>query len=1099
MQQSIRGKTAFPARQLILALALTALCSLTGRAGERVAILAGDESAQPVADLLTAELSSEKQVALVERAEIDRVLREQTLSAAGHVQQPLHLASLLRADGLMILENVALKEGPALSARLVASGSGVILGTGVFALRPGKPQELALAVAARFRPLWPKLGVPLRDAIPLSLLNLRSPLQSAEGEAMESQLIFLLSRRLSRHPRLFVLERWQLAAAAWEKSLTPLDDSPFWNGSYLIDGEIDAASTSLKVKVYLRPPSGGPIQSVELTGEKNNPEALADALAARLAALLVKGPSEPVAWNPAEESEQYMREAGWALQARLYSVARAAAEASWALGNRAGKLLELRVNIESALAFPPRGLDDLFHFGPNGYVTDAIDPGTLSARLQNALRGLAILRESILAGNGPKKTTKETVALGSAALLSGSRLLRNAWERGQPVWELHREALAELRQSLRATAAELAALKTSDEAEDMQPFYLVAADYLTFWHERPAVTLTATKALLAKRFTGVNREHLFCGIRRQLLQRQRPLTYVSVGSAPDCWYLPWLVGWHGEMPDELTKSWQDFVASLADSTDFRESIDGHWLRVADEVHQRTEEPGPAEIRLADRVWQARDELLDADLAYPYLWAALSLPDRRSLLTSRDYRLRWLRHYLQHAKRTNLLLMGIIWKPESLHPDEAQEVYRLWEDFKKRVPDARHYKEAEAQLLRKFPDLAPSAPAGSTVPKRLAVKRFWYPPELREPVLSSVHAPVWSHGLLWLSSNYLQEPGIPGRGPITGSRLYGLELPAFRVVERIDAPHGVATWGNYGQLFIDDAALVIATGNAFHRLDRRSGRWTALPFPPRDYTAAWAEGGEVVAAYSATDNEGESGILRWSTENGQATVLASSRRRPALGRFDDCPGYRVGGLFPGPNGAVGAVIDQKGYLYDFRAAAWKPMLPGKAGLYAEHCANGTLLLSEACGIGWLPWKERKIKSLFGSRFPLAGEASSAPDVPKTIALHNDLYSRQPLAFGAGKLWALRMREETGTPVKSLVLDVFEPTHGQVAEIPLTFAAPEEANAIQRVHTRGGDVDPIEESGNVTLIAADQGLVFWVPGATGVWFLPIEDIAPFLDEK
>jgi len=57
--------------------------------------------------------------------------------------------------------------------------------------------------AGHFEPLMPKLTVLARDAMPISLVNVRSAIHSREGEEIEQQLSVLAAERLSREPELF--------------------------------------------------------------------------------------------------------------------------------------------------------------------------------------------------------------------------------------------------------------------------------------------------------------------------------------------------------------------------------------------------------------------------------------------------------------------------------------------------------------------------------------------------------------------------------------------------------------------------------------------------------------------------------------------------------------------------------------------------------------------------------------------------------------------------------------------------------------------------------------------------------------------------------
>src|SRR5688572_17515109 len=69
----------------------------------RLAIVPLDSSLVNEVDLLTAEFSAAKDLALLERAEIEKVRRELNLSS-GQEQQALKLGKLLGADGVLLLE-----------------------------------------------------------------------------------------------------------------------------------------------------------------------------------------------------------------------------------------------------------------------------------------------------------------------------------------------------------------------------------------------------------------------------------------------------------------------------------------------------------------------------------------------------------------------------------------------------------------------------------------------------------------------------------------------------------------------------------------------------------------------------------------------------------------------------------------------------------------------------------------------------------------------------------------------------------------------------------------------------------------------------------
>src|SRR5205807_2945480 len=95
-------------------------------ASVRVALVVEESSATTAADLLTAELSTKDRIQLLERTEIDRIYREQGLSAAN--KDYLKLGQILGADGLLLLSRLREGTNQFLAARLVAVKTGVVIG-----------------------------------------------------------------------------------------------------------------------------------------------------------------------------------------------------------------------------------------------------------------------------------------------------------------------------------------------------------------------------------------------------------------------------------------------------------------------------------------------------------------------------------------------------------------------------------------------------------------------------------------------------------------------------------------------------------------------------------------------------------------------------------------------------------------------------------------------------------------------------------------------------------------------------------------------------------------------------------------------------------
>ena len=102
---------------------------------------------------------------------------------------------MLGADGLLLLTVTKAPKATNLTARLVAIQPGVVLSTESFSWPLTNMAEWAPAFATQhLAPLLPKLAVLLKDAIPVSIVNLRSaiairrgPRDGTAGEVVDSR------------------------------------------------------------------------------------------------------------------------------------------------------------------------------------------------------------------------------------------------------------------------------------------------------------------------------------------------------------------------------------------------------------------------------------------------------------------------------------------------------------------------------------------------------------------------------------------------------------------------------------------------------------------------------------------------------------------------------------------------------------------------------------------------------------------------------------------------------------------------------------------------------------------------------------------------
>jgi hypothetical protein len=299
----------------------------------RLALIAETDDASTTSDVLTAKLSGNPNLQLLERNDIEKAYREQGLSAAN--RDYLKLGQVLGADGLLFLDVIRTRSATNLTVRLVAVRPGVIVLHEDYPWPLKNLAEWAPEFGNHLVPFLPKLTLAAREAIPLSVVNLRSAMPSAEAQETERQLRLLTVQRLSRERQFFVLERQRMQLLGEEKEWKS-DASPFWNGSYLLEGVVDPSGYSkdtLTIDVRLTPPRGGAPLRFEVSGSRTNFAEAVNRLAAKVIELLKVSPTV-TEWNAADEAQQYFAEAKWALKWGIYPEAQAAAESAWALGKR---------------------------------------------------------------------------------------------------------------------------------------------------------------------------------------------------------------------------------------------------------------------------------------------------------------------------------------------------------------------------------------------------------------------------------------------------------------------------------------------------------------------------------------------------------------------------------------------------------------------------------------------------------------------------------------------------------------------------------------------------------------------------------------------
>ncbi|MFA5205340.1 MAG: hypothetical protein WC708_13165 [Lentisphaeria bacterium] len=275
---------------------------MAAAAAPRLAVVAVTPAAEArtVADQLTAALSREPAtLALVERQQVDAVLRELGLAAAQGRGGQLALGERLNAQGLLLLD-VADRT---LTARLVDGASGLVLFSEAWPVDAVQGQGLPEAATARLRE---RILAGLRQAAALAggagvkgaTVVAVAPLRNRNGNETDDHRAEALSRllalMLSKQPGLLLVERDELRRVAEEKNMEGTETGRLVAAAVVVTGsawfapakpETDkmvAVETVLQRGTTTQP---GPA----MTGDTGNLVELAGRLAGATAACLRSG------------------------------------------------------------------------------------------------------------------------------------------------------------------------------------------------------------------------------------------------------------------------------------------------------------------------------------------------------------------------------------------------------------------------------------------------------------------------------------------------------------------------------------------------------------------------------------------------------------------------------------------------------------------------------------------------------------------------------------------------------------------------------------------------------------------------------------------
>jgi hypothetical protein len=874
----------------------------------RIAV-SGDQSLANLIDVTASELSTQSELTVLDRADLDKLGQEQEIQSVLD-SKDFSPVRLLPADGLVLLRAVTRDGKTGVFARLVAVQPGVVLRE--FSMPDNTdPLTQAQALAKEFAPYWSKLSAIQKGKITtLSLLGLRFEVDAPETRDTERNINILLANRLSAERDTMVLERWRLNDALFEKTLSPQQPAPFWTGSSLIDGSMkwDKESNRIDVNLRLRPPRGTGIS----ISDQDTPANFA-ALVGRLADKIQGHPSKSASWQPTEEAKHFTELGKWCLDNGLPEEGAEALESALALGDVSGTAHVLQAKAYAMEAYPA----DPHMLFPQGdsYRADGIVVHSLPQRVQAGRLAATLMHEYFESNYGITVTpsiAEDPDDLGVGLLYNCLRLLRAAYEEGFQA--NHADDVADLRHAIQKLILDLdqrilsqptPKLVTDPKSIRKRAYLHHRVYYAGLWHDTPEEATSFYQENLGPKLDGL-------GIHDALFEYDiihTPYldsdgTIYNLG--PGYQGPPWIVAWDGRSPDQIKAIWQNFLNNLTTDPDLVLQCDSLKFEFAS---TRTVEGRNAVLaryvaflkQHSDGLAQPRGMAFASGLDPLLYWATQQSQDACRQIAKVYIAMYekhvvlpppWIRNMsrLQFYRGSGDVTPGLL---------AALNDYSHW--YESQTPQDRKVlralAEAHQTIYHAKPELMPAVEQAGPA-EYLPVTRFWssstqttgifgqYPQYLFiDPnTLTTFENKIWF-------TNIRQPYQIYCVDPSTLQAVSPLSIP-----EQIDPPTSGARL-NIHSLDVSSQWLAAAVEDRVFLYSRADNQWRALDLPPFVYKPRFVNQqlyllfspAPIPGTYN-TRNDG-SGLIRVSFPDGKTEDVVSSRRIPPQTALDGKPlGY-----------------------------------------------------------------------------------------------------------------------------------------------------------------------------------------------------------------
>lgn len=206
-------------------------------------------------DLLLVSFNNYPDISLVERTEVDKILREQSLSLSFSEKNALQAGRIQFADAFLMLESAKSDKSAFVRIRLVETRYGLKLWDALTPLPAGpeakeQAQKLAEFAAGKLR----NFNVDPTNLVLLGVAAIRSEELTAKWDWLSNTLAFGIEQNLALYPGVILMERFRTEALRNERTLTEGLPEALRPSAVFIDGSfrIGRQNGQESVSLYLR-------------------------------------------------------------------------------------------------------------------------------------------------------------------------------------------------------------------------------------------------------------------------------------------------------------------------------------------------------------------------------------------------------------------------------------------------------------------------------------------------------------------------------------------------------------------------------------------------------------------------------------------------------------------------------------------------------------------------------------------------------------------------------------------------------------------------------------------------------------------------------